>query len=193
MAHEGYLGVVKVKQHCRDIVWWATVDQDIKLMVKDCTARLLSGKSSPLTPALLSPVQWPSAPWKHLQVDLCGELHRAVPAHVRYLLVVYDFYSKWPEALPLGSVTTQSVIQRFDSVFAEWGFSDIITKDNGPQFICSDFLTYLVEKAIKHIRTAVYHTQANGGVEWLKQMLRNGIHAYLTQGWKFEAAFLQTL
>ncbi|MGH0159456.1 UNVERIFIED_CONTAM: hypothetical protein FKN15_037301 [Acipenser sinensis] len=192
MAHEGHLGVVKLKQRCRDIVWWPNIDQDIELMVKDCTACLLSGKASPPTPVPLSPVQWPSAPWKHLQVDLCGELHGA-PAHARYLLVVHDLHSKWPEALPMGSVTTQAVIQRLDSLFARWGLPDIITTDNGPQFISTDFTTYLAEKAIKHIRTAVYHPQSNGGVERLNQTLKNGIRAYLTEGWQFEAALLQTL
>ena len=41
MAHEGHVGVVNVKQHCRDIICWPTIDHYIELMVKDCTACLL--------------------------------------------------------------------------------------------------------------------------------------------------------
>ncbi|KAJ8332536.1 hypothetical protein SKAU_G00423250 [Synaphobranchus kaupii] len=40
MAHEGHLGIVKVKQRCRDLVWWPAIDRDIEAMVRDCTACL---------------------------------------------------------------------------------------------------------------------------------------------------------
>ncbi|KAJ8356496.1 hypothetical protein SKAU_G00192900 [Synaphobranchus kaupii] len=86
MAHEGHLGVVKVKQRCRDTVWWPHIDQDVEDLVKNCTCCLLSGKTVQPATAPLTPLQWPSAPWEHIQVDLCGELHGA-PAHTRYLLV----------------------------------------------------------------------------------------------------------
>lgn len=43
MAHEGHLGIVKLKQRCRDTVWWPGIDRDVETMVKDCTACLLSG------------------------------------------------------------------------------------------------------------------------------------------------------
>ena len=34
MAHEGHLGIVKVKQRCRDLVRWPGIDRDIETMVK---------------------------------------------------------------------------------------------------------------------------------------------------------------
>ena len=46
MAHEGNLGIVKVKQRCRDTAWWKNIDRDIESLVKDCTACLMSGKSA---------------------------------------------------------------------------------------------------------------------------------------------------
>ncbi|KAK0135791.1 hypothetical protein N1851_028355 [Merluccius polli] len=45
MAHEGHLGIVKLKQRCRDVVWWPGIDKEIETLVKDCTACLLSGKT----------------------------------------------------------------------------------------------------------------------------------------------------
>ncbi|KAJ8368319.1 hypothetical protein SKAU_G00083470 [Synaphobranchus kaupii] len=44
MAHEGHLGIVRVKQRCRDLVWWPGIDRDIETMVKDCVPCLLSGE-----------------------------------------------------------------------------------------------------------------------------------------------------
>ncbi|KAJ8353420.1 hypothetical protein SKAU_G00209870 [Synaphobranchus kaupii] len=60
MAHEGHLGIVKVKQRCRDLVWWPAIDRDIEAMVRDCTACLVSGKTGPPIP--LQPLNWPDKP-----------------------------------------------------------------------------------------------------------------------------------
>ena len=192
MAHEGHLGIVRVKQRCRDRVWWPGIDRDIEASVKDCTACLLSGKTGPPAPPPLQPLHWPARPWEHLQLDICGEL-QGVPHHQRFLLVVYDLHSKWPEVLPTGSVTTRVVTDFLDSLFARWGFPTAITTDNGPQFISAEFAAFMEERGVKHIRTAFYHPEANGGVERLNQTLKNGIRAHLADNFTFPAALLRTL
>ncbi|KAG7453524.1 gypsy-16 si [Solea senegalensis] len=75
MVHEGHLGVVRVKQRCRGLVWWPGIDRDVETMVKDCTACLTSGKTGLPPPPPLQPLPWPLTPWTHIQVDICGELH----------------------------------------------------------------------------------------------------------------------
>jgi len=45
MAHEGHLGIVRLKQQCFNVVWWPGNDREIETLVKDCTACLLSGKT----------------------------------------------------------------------------------------------------------------------------------------------------
>ena len=192
MAHEGHLGIVKVKQRCRDLVWWPGIDRDIETMVKECTACLVSGKTGPPLPPPLQPLQWPHAPWEHMQLDICGELH-GVPHHQRFLLVAYDHHSKWPEVVATGSVTARVVTDFLSSLFARWGSPNAITTDNGPQFVSSEFATFVEERGIKHIRTAFYHPQANGGVERFNQTLKNRIRAHLADGLPFSAALLRTL
>ena len=192
MAHEGHLGIVKVKQRCREVVWWPGIDGDVEAMVRDCTACLVSGKTGPPPAPPLQPLQWPAGPWEHIQMDICGEL-RGVPHHQRFLIVAYDLYSKWPEAVSTGSVTTQAVIDFLEVLFARWGMPTTITTDNGPQFISAEFTTFLSERGIRHIRTAFYNPQANGGVERMNQTLKNGIRAHLAEGFQFSAALLRTL
>ncbi|XP_036384580.1 uncharacterized protein K02A2.6-like [Megalops cyprinoides] len=193
MAHEGHLGIVRLKQRCRDTVWWPGIDRDIETLVKDCTACLLSGKTrAPAPPPPMQPLTWPSKPWEHLQLDVCGELH-GVPHHQRFLVVIYDLHSKWPEVTPAGSVTAKVLIDILDSLFARWGLPKKITTDNGPQMVSCELTSYLKEKGIHHIRTAFYNPSANGGVERLNQSLKNGIRAHLAQGCTFSASLLQTL
>lgn len=192
MAHDGHLGIVRVKQRCRDLVWWPGIDRDIEALVRDCTACLLSGKTGPPAPPPLQPLPWPAKPWEHLQLDICGELY-AVPHHQRFMVVVYDLHSKWPEVLSTGTVTTRVVIDFLDTLFSSWGEPKAITTDNGPQFISAEFTAFLEDRGIKHIRTAFYHPEANGGVERLNQTLKNGIRAHMADGFPFSTALRRTL
>ena len=70
MAHEGHLGIVKLKQRCRDLVWWPGIDKDIEALVKECRACLVSGKTGRRPPPPLQPLAWPSKPWEHLRLDI---------------------------------------------------------------------------------------------------------------------------
>ncbi|KAI3364021.1 hypothetical protein L3Q82_010786 [Scortum barcoo] len=140
----------------------------------------------------VKPLPWPSAPWSHVQVDICSGLY-GVPQHQCFLLVAYDLHSKWPEVLPTGSVTTRVVTDFLSSLFARWGVPDTITTDNGPQFVSADFTAFAEGRRIKHIRTALYHPQANGGVERFNQTLKNGLRAHLADGLPFPSALQSTL
>lgn len=192
MAHEGHLGIVRLKQRCRDLVWWPGLDKDIEQLVRDCAPCLVSGKTGSPVPVPLGSLPWPTQPWDHIQLDICGELHD-VPHHLRFLVVVYDLHSKWPEVTSVGSVTSSSIIDFLELLFARWGLPRTLTTDNGPQLVSAEFTSYIQSKGIKHIRTAYYHPQSNGGVERFNQSLKNGLRAHLAQGCSFNEALSQTL
>ncbi|KAJ8007735.1 hypothetical protein DPEC_G00097290 [Dallia pectoralis] len=192
MAHQGHLGIVKAKQRCREVVWWPAMDRDLEGLIRSCAACLTSGKTGPPASTPLQPVDWPSAPWDHLQLDICGELYN-VPHHQRFLVVVYDLHSKWPEVAPMGTVTSAAVVNFLDQLFSRWGLPRAITMDNGPQFLSLEFTTFLANKGVTHIRTSVYHPQANGGVERFNQSLKNGLRAHMSEGYSLMAALSQTL
>ncbi|RXN17684.1 putative protein K02A2.6-like protein [Labeo rohita] len=124
---------------------------------------------------------------------LNGSPQEGVPHHQRFLVVVYDLHSKWPELIATDSVTSQVILNFLDSLFSRWGLPNTITTDNGLQLILAEFTTYLKNKSIHHIRTAYYHPQANGGIERFHQSLKNSLRAHLFQGWSFSQAIHHTL
>ncbi|KAI2662268.1 Transposon Tf2-11 polyprotein [Labeo rohita] len=126
------------------------------------------------------------------ELDICVEI-QGVPHHQRFLVVVYDLHSKWPELIATDSVTSQVILNFLDSLFSRWGLPNTITTDNGLQLILAEFTTYLKNKSIHHIRTAYYHPQANGGIERFHQSLKNSLRAHLFQGWSFSQAIHHTL
>ena len=86
-------GVVRMKQRCRDAVWYPGIDGEIEDYVHNCTACVVSGKSSRPAPGLLQPVALPAGPWRKLALDIAGEFV-AAPQHQRYQIVAVDYYSK---------------------------------------------------------------------------------------------------
>ena len=45
-AHEGHQGMVRVKQRCRDCVWWPGIDSDIEYYITECEPCSLADKST---------------------------------------------------------------------------------------------------------------------------------------------------
>lgn len=165
MTHEGHLGIVRLKQRRRNIVWWPGFDWEIETLVKDCTAFLISGKTrAPAPPPCMQILEWPSQPWEHLQLDVCGEPH-GVPHHQHFLVVVYDLHSKWPEVTPVGLVTALVLIDILEALYVYLGLPKRVMTYNGPQMVSYELSSYLGEKVIRHIRTAFYNLAANGGAE----------------------------
>ena len=93
----------------------------------------------------------------------------------------------------MGTVTSRVIIQILDDLFARWGLPKVVTTDNGPQLTSAEFSDFLAGKGVKHIRTAFYHPQANGGVERFNATLKNGIRAHMAQGCTFDVALNQTV
>jgi transposase InsO family protein len=192
LAHEGHPGIVRMKQRCREAVWWPAIDKDVEAYVRNCQACIVSGKSVKPQPAPLKPVEWPSGPWRKIAIDIAGEFQSA-PQHQRFLLVAVDLYSKWPEVMLCTTITTATVTEFLTSIFSRFGLVDEIITDNGKQLISAEFDGYLSQLGIKHCRTSVYNPQSNGAVERFNRVLKDGIKASMIDGSTFEQAVCQTL
>jgi len=112
----------------------------------------------------------------HLHVDLVGPLPPS--SGYTYLFTVIDRTTRWPEAIPLSSVTAadcaaallQGWIQRF-------GVPSTITSDRGPQFTSQLWAALCKLLSISHVQTTAYHPQANGLVERLHRRLKDALRA----------------
>jgi transposase InsO family protein len=182
LAHFGHLGVSRTKQHCRQSVWWPGMDKCVEAFVRDCTACALSEKSFKAQRPLLTPTKWPTEPWSQLQMDIFGPLPPPVPYSQRFLLVVWDLHSKWPEVSIHSEVTAAVVLRTLSSLFARWGLPKQITTDGGPQFKATAFESFLGKFGIAHRTTPHYHPQGNSGVERFNRVLKESIKAHLQEG-----------
>jgi len=118
----------------------------------------------------------PMRRFAHIHIDIVGPL--PMSANCNYIFTVLDRTTRWPEAIPLSSVTAadcaaallQGWIQRF-------GVPDTITSDRGAQFTSAVWASLCALLSIQHIQTTSYHPQANGLVERFHRRLKDALRA----------------
>ena len=142
LAHEGHPGVVRMKQRCRENIWWPGIDKDVEHQVRECTACVMSGKS--IRPTALPAKQVPllSGPWRKVAIDIAGEF-KAAPHHQHFSIVAIDCYSKWPEVRCTGNITSASIVDFLSDLFCRFGTVDELVSDNGPQFVSDELQQFL--------------------------------------------------
>ena len=182
LAHNSaHMGIVRLKQKLRQSIYWPSIDKDAEMCVKNCTACANSDKTYKTETTPLKVRQFPKGPWLDLGIDIMGPFKHA-PRGFEYLVVVTDYYSKWPEVLATDIITTKVITEFLKSKFAIWGLPQTITSDNGPQFVSEDFNNFLKENEIEHILTPVYHPQGNGATERLNKTIKQLLQANLLAG-----------
>lgn len=125
----------------------------------------------------------PNVPWHTLHIDLCGPFPSG-----ESLLVLVDSCSRWPAVEILRTTTAPIIINRLEHIFSQFGYPEVITSDNGPQFISHEFKSFLQTCGIKHRLITPYWPAANATVERFNKTLGNALKAAHAEGrnWKDE-------
>ena len=121
----------------------------------------------------------PSSRFQHLHVDIVGPLPPS--RGCSYLFTVIDWFTHWPEAIPMADCTAETCAQAFLSGWiARFGVPASITSDRGCQFISELWNDLLHLLGIKPTHTMSYHPQANGMIERMHRQLKASLKARLT-------------
>lgn len=174
-THAGHLGISSTKKRIMQHFTWKGVTVDIKNYVRSCDTcqRKLPKGFTPNVP--LEPMELVEEPFEKIAIDIIGPLP-VTPNKNRYILAVVDFGTRWPEAIPLQTITTEAVADAIMSVFTRLGIPKTILSDNGQQFVSNLMREVLKLLGIQQKLTTPYHQQSNGLCErfvgTLKSMLR---------------------
>ena len=166
LIHEGHMGIERCKARARLCVYWPHINEDIENTVKSCTVCNKFGNSIHKEPMI--PHQLPDRPWEQVSADyftLCNQ---------DYLLVV-DFYSKYPEVIPMMSKTANATIAALKSIFARHGIPNKLIADNMP-FNSKEFLEFSKKWSFKVVTSSPKYPQSNGlaerNVQTIKKLLK---------------------
>ncbi|XP_078515987.1 uncharacterized protein LOC144781172 [Lissotriton helveticus] len=170
----GHFGDEKTSQMVLDKFYWPGVYQSVRTYCRECPVCQKNSRYRPPR-APLRPLPVIDVPFSRVGMDIIGPL---LPSRsgCRYALVIVDYATRFPEALPLRQPTTQNIAKALVSVFSRVGFPREILTDQGTPFVSALMRQVCSHLGIKQIRTSAYHPQTDGLVErynaTLKQTLK---------------------
>ena len=112
----GHLGKTKTASRILQRFYWPTLFKDVGTYCKSCTE---CQKASPGKKhrAPLIPMPIVEEPFHRIAMDIVGPLPRSRKGH-RYILVVCDYATWYPEALPLRSIDAEHVAEELVTLFS---------------------------------------------------------------------------
>ena len=121
--HEGHLGIAKCKSRAKMCVYWPNINNSIEQLVKECSVCNKYGRANQKEPLQQHSV--PCRPWEKIGADYFSV------GTQDYLLVV-DFFSKYPEVLPVTSKSAEATVQTMKTIFSRHGIPTSVISDNMP-------------------------------------------------------------
>ena len=163
LIHESHFGIEKSKARARELLYWPQMNADIERIIGDCELCIKFQNKQQREPLL-----------SH---EIFNERYFKVGMDVltfqnKDYLVIVDYYSKYPELLPLHDKTARTIVEQCKSVFFRHGIPVEVVSDNMP-FQSAEFLTFAKAWGIKTTTSSPTHSQSNGQAERYVQTVKN--------------------
>ncbi|CAM4532736.1 unnamed protein product [Lepidochelys kempii] len=185
LAHDiplaGHQGIRRTRQRLLQNFYWPGVFTTVRQYCRSCDPCQSVGKARDKGEAALRPLPIIEEPFQKVAMDIVGPLSRTTRSGKKYILVVVDFATRYPEAVPLASIEADTVADALLTIFSRVGFPKEVLTDQGSNFI-SALLRCLWEKCgVRHDWASVYHPQSNGLVERFNGTLKMMLKTFMNQ------------
>ncbi|XP_072015789.1 uncharacterized protein [Amphiura filiformis] len=180
LAHESILGGHQgVKKTCDKILtnfYWPGLGADVHRYCQSCDICQRTISKGRITKVPLGETPLIEAPFERIAVDLVGPIKPVTDRGHRYIIVLVDYATRYPEATPLKSIDTETVAEALLTIYSRLGIPKEVLTDLGTQFVSNLMKEVNRLLSIRNLTTTPYHAMANGLVEryngTLKQMLK---------------------
>lgn len=162
----GHFGFYRTWNKLKNVCYWKRMRKSIYDYIQSCDkcARFNCRRSK--TPGHLQPIESPSGPLELVSMDFWGPTPFASSNGNKYVLVIIDHFSRYVVAAASPNNTASTTAKFFvDNFVFRYGVPRRLLTDRGVHFHneLMDKVTLLL--GTHHMKTAVYHPQANGLVE----------------------------
>lgn len=103
-------------------------------------------------------------PFEQVGMDLIGLLPMSVHGH-KYIVVIVDYATRCPEAIPLQKATSRSITRELMLIFNWMGILKDLLTAQGTPFMSKLMMDCHQLLQVKHLRILVYHPQTDGLIE----------------------------
>ncbi|GFX63964.1 retrovirus-related Pol polyprotein from transposon 17.6 [Trichonephila clavipes] len=197
LAHEsvfgGHMGVKKTKERIKYNFFWPNMSGEIAEFVQTCKGCQLRkpekiGDRTPITPIVR-----PELPFEIVNIDVIGPTQPPSGRGHKYVLCMMDQHTRWPEAVPLRSLTAKNACDSLLQIFSRTGIPSIIASDQD-----TNFKSALTQEFTKRIGSSPRfscpgYPASNGLVERWNKVLKDMIHHVIREdprSWDRQLPFL---
>ena len=159
----GHLGRNRISFKLNERYFWPSMASDIKSYIESCIACGARKVDANKPWAPLQPSAPTIFPFQRIAMDIL-----TLPSCRGYskVLVVVDYFSKWPEAFPIRNNTAKTVAEvLFKEIYCRWATPSYLHSDLGAEFTSSLLHTLSKILGIKQTHTLAYTPKADGQVE----------------------------
>lgn len=174
----GHLGVRKTLERVRSHFFWPGMHADVRKFCNAChTCQIIGKPNKPISKVPLVPLPIFEQPFTRVLIDIVGPLPKSSQGHI-YLLTIMDMATRYPEAIPLRSLSSRIIVKELFKFFTHMGFPREIQSDQGSVFVSKLFKQTLKELGIEQILSSAYHPQSQGALERYHQTFKTMLKKY---------------
>ena len=179
IAHEailgGHQGAKKTHDRIGTNFYWPGMGADIKRYCQSCDICQRTIPKGRVTKVPLGQMPIIDTPFERVAVDLVGPIHPTTERGHRYILVLIDYATRYPEAVPLKTIEAEVIAEELLTMFTRLGVPKQILTDQGSQFTSNVWKELNRLLSIKPLVTTPYHAMCNGAVERHNGILKGGL------------------
>ncbi|KAK3088363.1 hypothetical protein FSP39_018216 [Pinctada imbricata] len=179
LAGGAHLGLDRTYKAIQLKYFWKGMYQNVADYIRSCNACQLAKKTTKPARAPLVNMPIEDDTFSRLHMDILGPLTTSDEGY-KYILLVVDSFSKYPEAFPLKTQESKEIAQvLFSQIFARYGAPRVIVSDRGQNFL-SKLVTAVCEifQVTRHY-TSAYHPQTNSACERMNSTIAQGLRTYI--------------
>ena len=184
-AHEnlmaGHLGIKRTCERVTFEFYWPRIWAEVTRYCKSCGICQRAGTGSQIPKVPLVSMPQIDVPFQCVGIDIIGPIRPMTDRKRKYILVMVDYATRYPDAVALQGISTQEVAEAMVEMFSRLGIPEKILTDRGSQFT-SDHMNELSRLlSIKQLTTTAYHPMCNGLVERFNGTLKKILQRMCTE------------
>ena len=169
LAHDPPMGGHQGGKRTREKIWalyyWPGMCAEIRRFCASCPECQKIVPKGRVSRVPLQKMPLVDEPFQRVAVDIVGPITPVSDRGNRYILVIVDYATRYPEAVPLKSIEAEKVAEALWGVWSRVGIPREILSDQGTQFMSNVMAEVNRLLAIDGKCTTPYHPQCNGLVE----------------------------
>ena len=139
VAHDsifrGHLEIKKTKDRIQTNFYWPGMQGDVTSFCRLCDVcqKTTAKESVPRVPLGNMPLI--NMPFRRVAVDLYGPILPACEKGHQYILILIDYATRYPEAVPIKNIETETVVGALLDMYSCLGIPEEVVSDIGTQFV----------------------------------------------------------